>query len=327
MKQRPFGKTGFDISEIALGTWQLGSKWGDPFNEDIAFETLETAVELGINAFDTADVYQGGLSESTIGKFQTTKNHKTFVITKIGRKLPKQDKSLYTKEALSTYIDESRQRLQVDQLDMVLLHCPPSDLYLEDTVFGFMDDFKKEGKIKHYGVSIETIEEGINAMNHSGVEAIEVIFNMFRLRPQEKLFKLAKEKGVGIIVRVPLASGLLTGKYTKQTTFGPNDHRTFNRHGEAFDKGETFSGVPYDVGLEAVEALKKVFPKEELHLYALRWILMFDAVSTVIPGASKPEQILSNIKAAELPPLTKEQMDGVEHIYETLIKPHVHHLW
>ena len=327
MKQRPFGKTGFNISEIALGTWQLGSKWGDPFREEVAFETLQTSVDLGINAFDTADVYQGGLSEKTIGKFNKNHQDKAFVITKIGRKLPKQDKALYTKEALRTFINESRERLNLDALDMVLLHCPPTNLYQDQTVFKYMDDFKKEGIIKHYGVSIEKIEEGLLAMNDPGVEAIEVIFNMFRLRPAKELFEIAKQKGVGIIVRVPLASGLLTGKYTKNTTFGPNDHRTFNRHGEAFDKGETFSGVPYDVGLQTVEALKEVFPKDELHLYALRWILMFDAVSTVIPGASKPEQILSNIKAAELPPLTKEQMDAVERIYDTYIKSHVHHLW
>lgn len=327
MKTRPFGKTGFQISEIALGTWQLGSRWGDPFDEKIAFETLEVASNLGINAFDTADVYQGGMSEKTIGKYNKNQNHKAFVITKVGRKLPKQDKDLYTKEALTKFIDDSRHNLQVDALDMVLLHCPPTDLYSQKEVFGFMDDFKKQGKIKHYGVSIEKIEEGIKAMDYPGVEAIEVIFNMFRLRPATELFDLAKKKHVGIIVRVPLASGLLTGKYTKKTTFGPHDHRTFNRHGESFDKGETFSGVPYDVGLEAVEELKKVFPKDELPLYALRYILMYDGVSTVIPGASKPEQIIENIKAAELPPLTKHQTDEVERIYNTYIKPHVHHLW
>ncbi len=326
MNKRSFGKTGILVSEISLGTWQLGSRWGDPFSEKNALETLEVATNLGINCYDTADVYQDGLSEKTIGKYQSQQSPKPFVITKVGRKLPRQDKDLYTKEALTKFIDDSRNNLSVDALDMVLLHCPPTDLYDQKEVFGYMDEFKKQGKIKHYGVSIEKIEEGLKAMEYPGVEAIEVIFNMFRLRPATELFPIAKEKNVAIIVRVPLASGLLTGKYTKDTTFGPNDHRTFNRHGEAFDKGETFSGVPYDIGLKAVEELKKVFPLD-LPLYALRWILMFDGISTVIPGASRPGHIVENVKAADLPPLTKHQMDEVERIYQLYIKPHVHHLW
>ena len=326
MNKRPFGKTGFMISEISLGTWQLGSRWGDPFDEKIAFETLEVATSLGINAFDTADVYQGGLSEKTIGRFNKDKENKSFVITKIGRRLPKQSSELYTKETLRKFIDDSLNNLQVDALDMVLLHCPPTDLYHQKEIFGYMDEFKALGRIKHYGVSIEKIEEGIKAMDYPGVEAIEVIFNMFRLLPATELFELAKKKNVGIIVRVPLASGLLTGKFTDKTTFGKNDHRTFNRQGESFDKGETFSGVPYDIGLKAVDELKKVFPSD-LPLYALRYILMFDGVSTVIPGASKPGQIIENVKAAELPPLTKHQMDEVERIYDEYIKPLVHHLW
>lgn len=326
MNKRSFGKTGILVSEISLGTWQLGSRWGDPFSEKNALETLEVATNLGINCYDTADVYQDGLSEKTIGKYQSQQSPKPFVITKVGRKLPRQDKDLYTKEALAKFIDDSRNNLSVDALDMVLLHCPPTDLYDQKEVFGYMDEFKKQGKIKHYGVSIEKIEEGLKAMEYPGVEAIEVIFNMFRIRPATELFPIAKEKNVAIIVRVPLASGLLTGKYTKDTTFGPNDHRTFNRHGEAFDKGETFSGVPYDIGLKAVEELKKVFPLD-LPLYALRWILMFDGISTVIPGASRPGHIVENVKAADLPPLTKHQMDEVERIYQLYIKPHVHHLW
>lgn len=326
MNKRSFGKTGILVSEISLGTWQLGSRWGDPFSEKNALETLEVATNLGINCYDTADVYQDGLSEKTIGKYQSQQSPKPFVITKVGRKLPRQDKDLYTKEALAKFIDDSRNNLSVDALDMVLLHCPPTDLYDQKEVFGYMDEFKKQGKIKHYGVSIEKIEEGLKAMEYPGVEAIEVIFNMFRLRPATELFPIAKEKNVAIIVRVPLASGLLTGKYTKDTTFGPNDHRTFNRHGEAFDKGETFSGVPYDIGLKAVEELKKVFPLD-LPLYALRWILMFDGISTVIPGASRPGHIVENVKAADLPPLTKHQMDEVERIYQLYIKPHAHHLW
>ena len=326
MKYRPFGKTGFNISEISLGTWQLGSRWGDPFDDHVAYQTLKSAHDLGINALDTADVYQGGLSEKAIGLFNKTVTEKPFVITKIGRRLPKQLSELYTKEALENYIHDSRKNLNQPSLDMVLLHCPPTDVFYRDEVFQWMDEFKERNLIKHYGVSIEKVEEGLKALDYKGCEAIEVIFNMFRIKPLEELFDKAKEKGVGIIVRVPLASGLLTGKLSKDSTFGPHDHRTFNREGQAFDKGETFSGVPYDIGLQAVERLKERFGKD-LPLVALRFILMFDQVSTVIPGASKKEHIISNVKASELPPLSKEDMDFIYHIYDTYIKTHVHHLW
>jgi aryl-alcohol dehydrogenase-like predicted oxidoreductase len=327
MKYRTFGKTGLKIAEVSLGTWQLGSKWGDPFDHQVAEETLKTAVSLGINAFDTADVYSGGQSERSIGEFLKTVSNKPFVITKAGRRLPNQTKDGYTKENLSLFIHDSRKNLQVDALDMVLLHCPPTDVYYMPEVFQYLDEIKKEGFIKHYGVSVERIEEGLKALEYPGVEAIEIIFNMFRLRPMELFFEQAKKKQVGIIVRVPLASGLLSGKYHDKTTFSAHDHRTYNRHGEAFDKGETFSGVDYHLGLKAVNELKKVFHTEALAPIALRWILMFDAVSTVIPGASKPEQIIENVKATELPPLTEKQMKSVEEIYQTYIKDPVHHLW
>jgi len=322
-----FGKTGIRVSEISLGTWQLGSKWGDPVNVEIAHQTLSTALSAGINCFDTADVYQGGLSEKLIGEHIQNLVEKPFVITKVGRKLPKQSKELYTEEALRKFVDDSIKNIHVDSLDMVLLHCPPTDVYYMPQVFEIMDTLKSEGKIKHYGVSVERIEEGMKALDYEGVEAIEIIFNMFRLKPQEYFFSRAKEKNVGIIVRVPLASGLLTGKYRKDTQFGPNDHRTFNRNGESFDKGETFSGVDYDLGLKAVEALKKLFHTENLVPFALRWILMFDAVSTIIPGASRPEQVMDNVHASMLPPLTQKQMEEVENIYNTYIKNPVHYLW
>ncbi len=327
MQYRTFGKTGFKIAEVSLGTWQLGSKWGDPFDHEVAEKTLKTAVDLGINAFDTADVYSGGASERAIGKFLKTVDIKPFVITKAGRRLPKQTKEGYTKENLTLFIDDSRKNLQVEALDMVLLHCPPTDVYYIPEVFKYLDDFKREGKIKHYGVSVERIEEGLKALEYPGVDAIEIIFNMFRLRPMELFFERAKERQVGIIVRVPLASGLLTGKYHEKTTFGAHDHRTYNRNGEAFDKGETFSGVDYHLGLKAVDELKKVFGTENLAPIALRWILMFDAVSTVIPGASRSEQIIENVKATELPQISEAQMKKVEEIYQTYIKDPVHHLW
>lgn len=327
MNKRPFGKTGFMISEIALGTWQLGSKWGLPFNHDVAVETLNEAIKQGVNAFDTADVYVGGMSEKTIGEFQKNQDVPPFVITKIGRKLNPHTHAMYTEENLRKFILESRERLQKESLDMVLLHCPPSSLYDDPRVFGYMDQFKHEGLITHYGVSVETVDEALSALNYPGVEAIEVIFNMFRLKPAEVLFEQAKKQGVGIIVRVPLASGLLTGKYDENTYFNPNDHRTFNREGQSFDKGETFSGVDYQLGLKAVSALKKLFNTDQLAPIALRYILMYDAVSTVIPGASRPEQIKENVKASEMKPLTQEEMDGVKKIYDMYIKPSVHHLW
>ncbi|QMS84848.1 aldo/keto reductase [Candidatus Xianfuyuplasma coldseepsis] len=327
MKKRRFGKTDVMVSEISLGTWQLGSKWGDPFDAKVAQETLEGATAQDINCYDTADVYQGGASEEAIGQYIKTLDEKPFVITKTGRRLNPHVAEGYNEENIRYFIDDSRKRLDVESLDMVLLHCPPTDVYYNPDVFKLLDTLKEEGKITHYGVSIEKVEEGLKAMEYEGVAAIEVIFNMFRLRPLELLFEQAKKNDVAIIVRVPLASGLLTGKYTKKTTFSPGDHRTFNRNGEAFDKGETFSGVDYELGLEAVEELKKVFPNQNLAQIALRWILMFDAVSTVIPGASKAEHIISNAEAAELPPLTKKQMKAVEDIYNKYIKDPVHYLW
>jgi aryl-alcohol dehydrogenase-like predicted oxidoreductase len=327
MRFRTFGKTGIKVSEISLGTWQLGSRWGDPFNEGVAIKTLDAAIKTDINLFDTADVYQDGMSEKIIGKYIKTLEQKPFVITKTGRRLENHTKEGYNEANIRKFIDDSRNNLDVESLDMVLLHCPPTDVYYMPEVFKLLDQLKIEGKIKHYGVSVERIEEGLKAMDYEGVEAIEIIFNMFRLRPTEYFFKRAQEQKVGVIVRVPLASGLLTGKFTKKSTFGKDDHRTFNRDGAAFDKGETFSGVDYEKGLEAVEALKKVFHTDNLTAIALRWILMFDAVSTVIPGASKPEYVYDNVNATLLPPLTKEQMKAVEEVYNTYIKDPVHYIW
>ncbi len=327
MNKRRFGKTNIMVSEISLGTWQLGSKWGDPFDEDIARKTLEAASEFDINCYDTADVYQGGASETAIGKYLKIVDDKPFVITKAGRYLNPHIADGYNEENIRQFINDSRKRIDVESLDMVLLHCPPTEVYYRPKVFEFMDKFKVEGIIKHYGVSVEKVEEGLKAMDYDGVEAIEVIFNMFRLRPLELLFEEAKKRDVAIIVRVPLASGLLSGKYDKNTTFTAGDHRTYNRNGESFDKGETFSGVDYDLGLLAVEELKQVFPNQNLAQIALRWILMFDAVSTVIPGASKPEHIISNAEASALPPLSEHEMNEVKRIYDTYIKNPVHYIW
>lgn len=326
MKSRKFGNTGKMVSEIGLGTWQLGTKWGEKFNEDESLKILDAAYKSGITFIDTADVYNSGNSEKTIGKY--IKNHPNhfFITTKCGRRLNPHTEEMYTPESIEKFIDDSRLRMGLDKIDLVLLHCPPTGVYKKDIIFKKLDELKEKGKIGSYGVSIEKISEGLEAMKYN-ISAIEVIFNMFRLKPLEQLFPLAKEKNIGIIVRVPLASGLLTGKYTKDTKFGEKDHRFYNRNGEAFDKGETFSGVDYDLGLMAVEKLKDLFGTDDLVPYALKWILMHDAVSVVIPGASKEEQVYSNVRAAELPKLTSEQMKKVEEIYNKYIKESVHNNW
>lgn len=326
MNQRKFGKTNRMVSEIGLGTWQLGTKWGAPFNEAEALRILEASYESGINLIDTADIYNDGNSELAIGKFIAQHKNRFFVVTKCGRGLNPHTAEGYTAENMEQFIDGSLKRLGVEQLDMVLLHCPPTSVYHKDELFTGMDKLVQKGKIAHYGVSIEKVSEGLQAMEYP-ISAIEVIFNMFRLKPAEELFPTTKAKGIGILARVPLASGLLTGRYTKDTVFGKEDHRSYNRNGEAFDKGETFSGVDYELGLQAVEELKKLFHTDNLIPYALRWILMHDAVSAVIPGASKREQLLSNVNAAKLPSLSQEQMAGVSDIYDRYIKDSVHKNW
>lgn len=326
MKQRILGKTGRSISEIGLGTWQLGTVWGEVFNKAEAMEILESAYENGITMIDTADVYNDGNSELAIGEFLKKYPDHFYVVTKCGRGLNPHVAEGYTTENMEKFIDGSLKRLDVDHLDMVLLHCPPTSVYQKDELFAGMDRMKKSGKISDYGVSIEKVSEGISAMDYD-ISAMEVIFNMFRLKPLEELFPKAKENNVGIIARVPLASGLLTGRYNESTTFGAGDHRTYNRDGAAFDKGETFSGVDFKLGLQAAAELKKLFGTEDLIPYALRWILMHDAVSVVIPGASKVSQVGSNVRAAELPELDQKQMDGVAEIYDRLLRASVHQNW
>ena len=326
MKQRIFGKTGSFVSEIGLGTWQLGTKWGDPFNKEEAFKILEAAEAAGITFIDTADVYNGGKSEETIGEYISAHPGRFYVTTKCGRRLNPHTAEMYTPAAVAGFIEGSLSRMRLERLDMILLHCPPTPVYRRDDIFGELERQKKAGKIADYGVSIEKAEEGIQAMEYD-ISAMEVIFNMFRLKPLDQLFPLAKKKNVGIIARVPLASGLLTGKYTKDTVFGPQDHRTYNRDGAAFDKGETFSGIPYDLGLEAAEALKEVFGTADLAPYAIRWILMHPEVSVVIPGASRAGQVAANVKAAELPELTAEQMKAVAAVYDRYLRQSIHPQW
>ncbi len=326
MNKRIFGKTGIAVSEIGLGTWQLGTQWGQDFNAYESEMILQTAFDNGINFIDTADVYNGGLSEKAIGTFIQNKKDQLYIVTKAGRQLNPHTADQYTPSNIEGYIDESLLRLGTEKLDMVLLHCPPTSVYQKDELFAALDNMKLSGKISNYGVSIEKVAEGIQAMDYD-IAGMEVIFNMFRIKPAEKLFELTKKNNIGVIARVPLASGLLTGRYSAATTFGKDDHRTFNRDGAAFDKGETFSGVNYDLGLKAVESLKALFGTEDLIPYALRWILMHDAVSVVIPGASKATQVTSNIRAAELPALTPEQMKGVEDIYNQFLRSEIHPQW
>ncbi len=321
-----FGKTGVEVSEIGLGTWQLGGVWGDEFQKEKAQSILSIAYENGINFIDTADVYNEGNSELAIGEFGKGKDD-LYVVTKSGRQLNPHIASMYTIDKIERYIDDSLERLDCEQLDMVLLHCPPSDVYDNVELFQGLDRLVEQGKLAHYGVSVEKVSEAIQAVKQYNVSAVEIIFNMFRLKPMEEFFALAKEKNIGVIVRVPLASGLLTGKFTQDTHFGEQDHRSFNREGAAFDKGETFSGISYEKGLEAVKELQELFGTKEIAPYALKWILMFDAVSTVIPGASSPEQVLDNLKAADLPDLTSEQMERVQEIYKKYFKEDVHGNW
>jgi aryl-alcohol dehydrogenase-like predicted oxidoreductase len=329
MNHRTLGKTGFSISEISLGTWQVGGKWGEPFDHANADRILNAAVDAGINFIDTADVYGDGESEKAVGRLvRSRSDERIYVATKCGRRLQQHTSEAYQPAALRGFVEDSLRNMQLDTLDLVQLHCPPTGVYYRPEIFELFDRLKDEGKILNLGVSVEKVEEGLKAIEFPNVTTLQVIFNMFRQRPAELLFKEAARRNVGLIVRVPLASGLLTGKFSAQTTFAPDDHRNFNRDGEAFDKGETFSGVDYNTGLAAVEELKKLFPGQpQLAPLALRWILMFSEVSCVIPGASRPEQLLSNLQTEALPPLTPEQMHAVRGIYDRLIGPQVQQLW
>ncbi|GAC1592019.1 MAG: aldo/keto reductase [Hymenobacter sp.] len=327
MNHRKLGKTGFSVSEISLGTWQVGGKWGEPFSHDNADHILNAAVDAGINFIDTADVYGDGDSEKAVGRLVRSRSEQIFVATKCGRRLQPHVADAYQPAALRRLVEDSLRNMQLDTIDLIQLHCPPTDVYYRPEIFELFDRLRAEGKIRHLGVSVEKVEEGLKAIEFPNVATVQLIFNMFRQRPPQLLFKEAARRDIGLIVRVPLASGLLTGKFSPHTHFAPDDHRHFNRQGEAFDKGETFSGVDYATGLEAVEELKKVLPEQPLAALALRWILMFDEVSCIIPGASHPGQVLGNLQAAALPPFTAEQMQAVREVYDRKIKPLVHYAW
>jgi len=328
MNYRTLGKTGFKVSEVSLGTWQVGGKWGSGFDHSLANKILKTAIDEGVNFIDTADVYENGESEIAVGRFIKNCNERVYVATKCGRQINPHLNEGYTPAVLRLYVEESLRRLQMDCIDLIQLHCPPSEVYYRPEIFDEFEKLKAEGKILNLGVSVEKVEEAMKAVEYDNVTTVQIIYNIFRPRPHERFFALAAEKNVGIIIRVPLASGLLSGKFTKSSTFEAGDHRHFNRNGEMFDKGETFAGIPYERGIEAVDKLKKVLP-EGLSLVdlALKWILMKDEVSCIIPGASKTEQISSNIRSTTVENLPIDVLNAIDQIYEGEIKKHVHQLW
>jgi aryl-alcohol dehydrogenase-like predicted oxidoreductase len=328
MKYRKLGKTNFEISEISLGTWQVGGKWGDDFNHKTAETILNTAVDSGINFIDTADVYGGGESEKAVGKFVKTRSERIYVATKCGRQLNPHTNEAYKPAVLRKFVEDSLKNMGLETLDLIQLHCPPTEVYYRPEIFELFDRLKDEGKILNLGISVEKVEEALKGIEFENVTSVQIIFNMFRQRPAELFFEQAQKKNVGIIVRVPLASGLLTGKFSKQSTFTEGDHRNFNRNGEIFDKGETFSGIDYETGLAAVEELKAIFPQNDnLAPIALRWILQHEAVSTIIPGASRAEQVSANLAALNFSNLSNEQLAKINAVYSQYIKKTVHQLW
>jgi aryl-alcohol dehydrogenase-like predicted oxidoreductase len=315
------------VSAISFGAWAIGGFWGAVDDEE-SMRALHAAIDAGVNFIDTADVYGDGRSERLIARLRRERPGEIYVATKAGRRLPAQTPEGYTRDNLVSWIDRSLKNLEVDAIDLLQLHCPPTPVFGNAAVYGVLDDLVKAGKLRHYGVSVERVDEALAAIRHRGVESVQIIFNMFRLKPADEFFAAAKAASVGILARVPLASGLLTGKLTAASEFADDDHRKFNRNGELFDRGETFSGVPYDVGLAAVEELRRLVPGgATLAQLALRWTLMFDAVTCAIPGARTPEQARANAAAADLPPLDEQTMAAVRSIYERYIRDHVQGLW
>ncbi len=327
MKYRTLGKTGLQVSEISLGTWQVGGKWGSGFDEANAESILHAAIDHGINFIDTADVYENRESERVVGKVIRERSEEVYIATKCGRFINPHNNEGYQPSVLREFVERSLKNSGLERLDLIQLHCPPVEVYYRPEIFEEFDKLKQEGKIANLGVSVEKVEEALKAIEYPNVTTVQIIFNMFRQRPAELFFKEAKRRNIGILARVPLASGLLTGKFNSTSTFGEGDHRFFNRNGEAFDKGETFSGVDFNLGLEAVKRIESIFPDISLANAALKWILQFNEVSCVIPGVSKLSQLHSNLATLDTPALTEAQMEAVREVYNEMIKPSVHHLW
>ncbi len=327
MQYRQLGRTGWKVSDISFGAWAIGGAWGS-VSDDESLAALHKAVDCGVNFIDTADVYGDGRSERLIAQLKKSLKSEIIVATKAGRRLPRQTVEGYSRQNLTMWVEDSLRNLSTDSLDLLQLHCPPTALYDRPEVFGILDDLVRAGKIRRYGVSVEKIEEALKAVEFPNIQTVQIIFNCFRQRPADKFFARANEKRVGILARVPLASGLLTGKFRRDSIFAADDHRNFNRQGQAFDMGETFSGVDYNIGLDAVEEIRSLLPEGiSMSQFALRWILMFDAVTCAIPGGKRPEQVADNCHASDLPPLAGEAMAGVRRIYDEKIRRLVQDRW
>jgi aryl-alcohol dehydrogenase-like predicted oxidoreductase len=327
MHYRELGRTGWKVSEISFGAWAIGGAWGSVSDTE-SLAALNKAIDCGVNFIDTADVYGMGRSERLITQLKRDRKEEIVVATKAGRRLSPHTADGYNKANITAFIEDSLRNLSTSCLDLVQLHCPPTDVYYRPEMFSILDGLVKAGKIRYYGVSVERVEEALKAVEFPNVQTVQIIFNCFRLRPSELFFPRAIEKKVGILARVPLASGMLTGKLNRDSRFAADDHRNFNRHGQQFDVGETFSGVDYDVALAAVEEIRKLLPPGvSMSQFALRWILMFDAVTCAIPGGKRPGQVAENCAASDLPPLSPETMAAVKTIYDKNIRDLVHARW
>jgi aryl-alcohol dehydrogenase-like predicted oxidoreductase len=326
MQYRELGRTGWRVSAISFGTWAMGAEWGAVEDKE-SLAALHRALDSGVNFFDTADVYGDGRSERLLAQLRDDRSEPFYVATKAGRRLNPHVAGGYNRENLTAFVERSLQNLKTDALDLLQLHCPPTEVYYMPEVFGALDELRNAGKLQHYGVSVEKVEEALKAIEYPDVQSVQIIFNMFRQRPADLFFAEARKRRVGILARLPLSSGMLSGKLTPASTFAANDHRAFNRHGESFDRGETFSGLDYDIGLQAVEALRPLTSDTTMATMALRWILMFPEVTCAIPGAKRPEQVDENARAADLPPLSAETMAAIEKIYNERVRPQVHHYW
>ncbi len=327
MQYRELGRTGWKVSAISFGAWAIGGTWGSVQDSE-SLAALHRALDLGVNLFDTADVYGDGHSEKLLARLRRERHEPFYIATKAGRRLDPHTADGYNKKNLTAFVDRSLKNLETETLDLLQLHCPPTDVYYRPEVFGVLDDLAKAGKLRFYGVSVEKVEEALKAIEFPNVQSVQMIFNIFRQRPADLFFEQARRRKVGILARVPLASGMLTGKFTPKSSFEPDDHRAFNRHGEAFDRGETFSGVDYNAGLQAVADLKPVVPAGmTMAQMALRWILMFPAVTCAIPGAKRPAQVEENAAAADLPALSSSAMEKIASIYDRQVKPLVHPYW
>lgn len=327
MEYRELGRTGWRVSEVSFGSWAIGGAWGDTEDEE-SMNALNAAVDRGVNFFDTADVYGDGRSERLLAKLRSSRGEKIFIATKAGRRLSPHTADGYSRENLTAFVERSLLNLRVDALDLLQLHCPPTDVYYNPEVFEILDDLVGQGKLRYYGVSVQKVEEALKAIEYPNVQTVQIIFNMFRQRPSDLFFSEAQKRKVGILARVPLSSGMLTGKLSSKSVFDTEDHRSFNRHGEAFDRGETFSGIDYETGLAAVEELRSIMPAGlTMSQFALRWILMFPAVTCAIPGAKRPAQVEENVGAANSPPLSRATMEAVDALYRNRIRPLVHQYW